>query len=69
MVETVYRLPEICKTTGLSRSSIYQLMGEGRFPRPVQIGRRSVGWLATEIELWLLNRISERNERNQKTQP
>jgi len=30
--------------TGLSRSSIYAQMAEKTFPRPVQIGTRSVAW-------------------------
>jgi predicted DNA-binding transcriptional regulator AlpA len=35
------RLPEVKQLTGLSRSSIYRLMGEHRFPAPVVLGAES----------------------------
>ena len=38
---------------GLSRSTIYLMMAEGRFPRPIKIGRRAVGWRASDVEEWL----------------
>lgn len=48
--------------TGLARSTIYQLISEGRFPRPVRLGGRSVGWPEEEIDAWLQERISMRAE-------
>ena len=44
------RLPDVQKTFGVSRSSIYKLISEGLFPKPIPIGSRSVGWLANEVE-------------------
>ena len=38
---------------GLSRDTIYRLMGEGLFPRPLQVGPRAVRWSETEIESWI----------------
>ena len=38
---------------GLSCSTIYMMMSEGRFPRPLKIGRRAVGWRASDVEEWL----------------
>ena len=45
---------------GLSCSTIYMMMSEGRFPRPIKIGRRAVGWRASDVEEWLktLNEVS-----------
>jgi len=43
------RLPEVMKRTGLSRSTIYVRLAEGRFPRPVALGGRAVGWIEAEI--------------------
>ena len=48
--------------TGLARSTIYQMMHEGRFPRPVRIGGRAVAWLETEINDWVAARVAERGE-------
>jgi prophage regulatory protein len=51
------RLPEVCRLTGLCRSSIYQMDAEGRFPRRVPIGLRAVGWVESEVQEWLRKRI------------
>jgi len=43
--------------TGLSRSTIYQRIGAGTFPKPVNLGARAVGWLESEIDGWLTAQI------------
>ena len=48
--------------TGLARSTIYQMVNEGRFPRPVRLGGRAVAWLETEVDDWVDARITERGE-------
>ena len=46
------RLPEVLARTGLSRSTIYVRLDQGRFPRPVSLGARAVGWLESEVDEW-----------------
>lgn len=53
----ILRLPQVCKVTGLGRSMIYQLEVERRFPSRVRIGLRAVGWVESEVQLWLASRI------------
>ena len=53
MMERILRRPEIEARIGLSRSTIYQWMKEGRFPAPVKLGERMVGWRESEIAAWL----------------
>ncbi len=53
----ILRLPQVCKVTGLGRSMIYQLESERRFPTRVRIGLRAVGWVESEVQLWLASRI------------
>lgn len=60
MVATILRLPSIKKRTGLSRSSIYLRISEGRFPKPVSLGGRAVGWVEEEIDCWLEKQIAKR---------
>ena len=36
---------------------IYQLEAERRFPARVRIGLRAVGWVESEVQLWLAGRI------------
>lgn len=39
--------------TGLSRSTIYKMISENRFPKPVRIGRRAVRWKKSVVALWI----------------
>lgn len=57
MVTTILRLPAVKARTGLSRSTIYLRISEGRFPRPVSLGGRAVGWIEAEINDWLDHQI------------
>ena len=51
MVTTKFlKLPEVRIRTGKSRSSIYQGVNDGTFPKPIKIGPRAVGWIEAEIE-------------------
>lgn len=52
----IFRRPTVEKATGLSRSSIYQMMQDGTFPRPIKLGKRAVGWRAEDLESWLKNK-------------
>ena len=53
------RRPEVTARTGLSRSTIKVRLAEGRFPRPVSLGSRAVGWIEAEVDEWIRERIAE----------
>lgn len=57
MANTILRLPAVKARTGLARSTIYLRIAQGTFPKPVSLGARAVGWLETEIDGWLQQRI------------
>lgn len=44
--------------TGLKRSTIYELIQEKSFPRPITIGSRAVGWLESDIDKWICERVA-----------
>ncbi|QIG81882.1 AlpA family phage regulatory protein [Sphingosinithalassobacter tenebrarum] len=46
--------------TGLSKSTIYNMIQEGEFPRPVQLGKQAVGWRQADIERWKSERAEAR---------
>jgi prophage regulatory protein len=50
-------LPEVKATVGLSRSTIYQHIEDGTFPKPISLGARAVGWLQSDIENWVRHRV------------
>lgn len=50
MLKTILRLPAVMQHSGLSRSSVYQNISRGTWPKPVLLGARSVGWPSDEIE-------------------
>ena len=54
----ILRLPEVLARTGLSRSTIYVRLDQGRFPRPVSLGARAVGWIEAEVDEWIRDRIA-----------
>ncbi|MFM9890729.1 MAG: helix-turn-helix transcriptional regulator [Rickettsiales bacterium] len=56
----VLRLPEVVKRTGLSKSSVYKLIKEGKFPKQMEISQRCRGWDEDEIQDWILARLSKK---------
>jgi prophage regulatory protein len=55
----IMRQPEVCYATGLPKSTLYYLIAEGRFPKPMKLGLRSAGWLASDVEAWIEARHAE----------
>jgi len=54
---SILRLPGVKARTGLSRSTIYLRVSEAKFPRPVSLGGRAVGWIESEVQQWLEQKI------------
>ena len=59
MVTTILRLPTVKARTGLSRSTIYLRMSDGVFPKPISLGGRAVGWIESDIQSWIEQRLTE----------
>ncbi len=57
------RLDTVMARTGLSRSTLYAYMREGRFPQPVAISERCVAWIESEISDWIADRIAKGRRR------
>ena len=53
----ILKLPAVQRRTGLSRSSIYLRISQGRFPKPISLGARAVGWVESEVTDWLKRQI------------
>ncbi|MHB1799972.1 MAG: helix-turn-helix transcriptional regulator [Vulcanimicrobiaceae bacterium] len=59
--QRLLRLPDVTKATGLARSSVHDAIRAGTFPKPVQLGSRTVAWSSTEIEKWVSAKIAARD--------
>lgn len=59
MKNVFLRLPKVKEVTGLSRSNIYLMIAEKRFPPPIKIGPRAVAWVDSEIDCWIQDRIKQ----------
>lgn len=56
------RLPEVRYMTGLSTSTLYALMADGAFPRPVKLTeRRCVAWPEFLVAEWIADRLAPRS--------
>jgi prophage regulatory protein len=53
MSQKIIRRKEVEARIGLACSTIYAMIADNKFPRPVRIGRRAVGWLEEDIKNWL----------------
>jgi prophage regulatory protein len=52
----ILRRPQVEQRTGLSRSTLYQYIQDGHFPRPRALGPRAVGWLESDVDAWIAAR-------------
>ena len=59
MSNMILRLPAVRTRTGLSRSTIYAFVDCGKFPKPISLGARAVGWVDAEVEAWVAGRIEQ----------
>ncbi|EFC6289643.1 AlpA family transcriptional regulator [Shigella dysenteriae] len=57
MSNNLLRLSDVMRRTGYSRAWIYRLINQGRFPKPVKIGSRSVAFIESEVDEWINQRI------------
>ena len=65
MTDSFLRLPKVKQLTGFGRSQIYHLIKQGKFPKQIHIGPKSVAWLDSEVSEWMKQRI--RLSRNEDT--
>lgn len=53
----IERLPAVLSRIGVSRSTLYKLIEQGKFKAPVKLGPRSVGWLSTDSDEFIASRV------------
>jgi prophage regulatory protein len=61
MPKVLLRLPVVIARTGLTTTEIYEAQKLGTFPASVPLGERTVGWVESEIDEWIAQRIAQRD--------
>lgn len=44
------RLAQVLQETGLSKSTVYELVKKGEFPSSIRLADKAVGWVDTEVQ-------------------
>jgi len=55
-IERIRKSPWVCDITTHSRTTIWRLEKEGKFPKRRQIGNHAVGWIESEVLAWIAAR-------------
>jgi predicted DNA-binding transcriptional regulator AlpA len=53
------KIAEVERRTGLSRSSIYRLARDGKFPAPFKLSVRASAFDSAAVDTWVHDRIAE----------
>ncbi|MBH0058083.1 AlpA family transcriptional regulator [Pseudoalteromonas sp. SWXJZ94C] len=54
------KLKEVIEKTSLGRSTVYEFMTKGTFPKQVSLGAKSVAWLESEVDDWIEEKVRGR---------
>ena len=46
---------------GVSRRQLYYLVEQQKFPHQIQISDRRVGWLESEVDRWVIEKVQARD--------
>lgn len=57
----ILRMRELTRFIGLSKASIHRMVNAGRFPGSVPLGVAAVGWMRSDVERWIAERVSLRD--------
>jgi prophage regulatory protein len=56
----ILRLRDVKAKTGLSDSTIYELIARSEFPMQLKLGPKAVGWVEPEIDAWIKDKMDAR---------
>lgn len=62
MTPFIIRKSELLFRLGLSDPTIWRMEKKGTFPKRLQLGGHSVGWLLSEVEAWIKAKAEARKE-------
>ncbi|AWM80572.1 hypothetical protein DKL61_09520 [Gammaproteobacteria bacterium ESL0073] len=60
----VLRIQQVAEKLSIGKSTIYDWLNvkspryDESFPKPFKLGGKAIGWLSSEVDAWLLNRVA-----------
>ena len=60
-VQKILRRREVESVTGMKHPALYDAIAKKKFPKPVRVTERCVGWLESDLLAWQAARIAERD--------
>ena len=54
--DAILRVGTVAERIGLARPTIYRMVKDGEFPRPIKITTRAVGWRESDLATWIASR-------------
>lgn len=60
----VLRIQQVAEKLSIGKSTIYDWLNpkspryDVAFPKPFKLGGKAIGWLSSEVDAWLLNRVA-----------
>jgi prophage regulatory protein len=62
VAESIRSIKDACRRLGISRTTLWKLVRDKRFPQPIRIEGTRKGFLASEIDAWIAARVAERDQ-------
>lgn len=54
----ILKILAVCKKTGFAKPTIFLKVRKGEFPKPIKLGARATGWLESDIDDWISERVA-----------
>lgn len=59
MSDALLRRPQVQQIVNLPTSTLYAMMAEGRFPKPLRPSPGRVAWRRSDLDQWLAERAAD----------
>lgn len=55
--QKLLRIKDVVDKTGISRTKVYLLIQEGKFPAPIKLGERVALWPEAAVDQWITDLV------------
>lgn len=52
-MQNFLRITQVMEKTGIARSTLWMMVKENKFPKPIKISQRITVWKETDIDNWI----------------